>query len=734
MKRRWLCGILTVCLLFCMVPGFPLQTSAYVEMGVTQELVDFIKQLEGFSSKPYWDYSQWTVGYGTKCPDEKRDEYKANGIPEAEAEALLRQEIKDFEDEVNDYGKKHDLTFKQHEFDALVSLSFNCGGTWKWERYWSDDGALHQAVTGGATGDELIYAFVLWSKPHRNYNNKTRRLAEANMYLNGVYRAHNDPQGDLIPENYKYIFLDGNGGEVAFAIQGYDASEKPGIKGTFTKIPTGVDAEGNPFVYEFAGWYTASEGGTLVETLDGSLADGTALYAQWKDPQGNIVALPKGDVVDRLEITITGDQVNVRSGPGSYYTKVGTVAKNTQVVISETYEFNGTTWGKIPGGWVSLDYSNYKEVLEALKPAPVWPQAGTVTNNGVNVRSEPSTEKAETVQYKVNIGDRVTISETYVGTDYTWGKLEDGNWICMTYVKLDSQQEEEAPPAPYVTGIELLKLPTRTDYVQMQDGLDLRGSVLKISYSDGTISAVTLTSKMVTFSNAQLGEATVQVSYEGFTTSFKVNVVKATVTFTSYDGSVLSQTQYAYGETVAVPEAPVKPGDDAGEYRFMGWTPAVTACAGDATYTPKYELIIQEPGYLPGDFDGSEGVDENDADYLLGYLLFPEWYPIAIPGDVDGNGLVDENDADYLLGYLLFPEWYPLHVEEVTPDPDAPDTTDPAPSDPVATDPAPTDPAPTDPVATDPAPTDPAPSDPAATDPAATDPTSTTPEGSEGET
>ncbi len=54
--------------------------SAASEMSVSDEFVEFLKKEEGFAAKPYWDYSQWTVGYGTKCPSDMLDEYKEKGI------------------------------------------------------------------------------------------------------------------------------------------------------------------------------------------------------------------------------------------------------------------------------------------------------------------------------------------------------------------------------------------------------------------------------------------------------------------------------------------------------------------------------------------------------------------------------------------------------------------------------------------------------------------------------
>ena len=44
------------------------------DMSVRDELIGILKKEEGFSAKPYWDYGQYTVGYGTRCPDEMLEE------------------------------------------------------------------------------------------------------------------------------------------------------------------------------------------------------------------------------------------------------------------------------------------------------------------------------------------------------------------------------------------------------------------------------------------------------------------------------------------------------------------------------------------------------------------------------------------------------------------------------------------------------------------------------------
>lgn len=61
-----------------------------------------------------------------------------------------------------------------------------------------------------------------------------------------------------------------------------------------------------------------------------------------------------------------------------------------------------------------------------------------------------------------------------------------------------------------------------------------------------------------------------------------------------------------------------------------------------------------------GDLDGDDAVDEDDAIYLLQFVLMPELFPVTQNADIDGNGIIDEDDAIYLLQHVLMPELFPL--------------------------------------------------------------------------
>ena len=67
--------------------------------------------------------------------------------------------------------------------------------------------------------------------------------------------------------------------------------------------------------------------------------------------------------------------------------------------------------------------------------------------------------------------------------------------------------------------------------------------------------------------------------------------VNYVVTFKNADGSIISQANYHYGDTVVVPENPSMPGgENECTFTFLGWDYEVTAANCDATYTATYSM------------------------------------------------------------------------------------------------------------------------------------------------
>lgn len=230
------------------------------DMTASRDCLALLKQEEGFDEYPYWDYGQWTVGYGTRCPGDRLEHYGTSGIDEQAAEALLQSHLSGLYTELNRFADKYSLEWTQNQFDALVLFSYNCGTGWIYEQ----NGIFHNAIRQMATGNDLIGSFALWCGAGgqiREYLLR-RRLCEANIWLNAVYSQQP-------PEDYCYVFYDANGGTVSSGSQGYH--------GTITAEPALLPTYPG---HTFLGWYTQKMGGDRVTVLDKTI-HGKTLYAHW---------------------------------------------------------------------------------------------------------------------------------------------------------------------------------------------------------------------------------------------------------------------------------------------------------------------------------------------------------------------------------------------------------------------------------------------------------------------
>ena len=54
--------------------------------------------------------------------------------------------------------------------------------------------------------------------------------------------------------------------------------------------------------------------------------------------------------------TVTGDNVNIRSGPGTKYDSVGSVSSGDEIEILAQFTINDVTWGCTEKGWICMDY------------------------------------------------------------------------------------------------------------------------------------------------------------------------------------------------------------------------------------------------------------------------------------------------------------------------------------------------------------------------------------------
>lgn len=80
-------------------------------------------------------------------------------------------------------------------------------------------------------------------------------------------------------------------------------------------------------------------------------------------------------------------------------------------------------------------------------------------------------------------------------------------------------------------------------------------------------------------------EATGDATY---TATYTATLNEYTITFVDEDGAELQSDKVAYGTVPTAPADPTKAADNGYTYDFAGWTPAVVAVTGNATYTATY--------------------------------------------------------------------------------------------------------------------------------------------------
>jgi len=141
---------------------------------VGKDLKTIVKHFEaggapgGFHRAAYWDFGQWSIGYGTKAK-------KGEVIDQAEAERRLESELAMHRKRVMDFSARSGMKLAPHEIDALTSFDYNTG-------------RLEQLTAGGTRSKEEIAEKMLL---YRNADGQRlrglerRRQAERTLFLKG---------------------------------------------------------------------------------------------------------------------------------------------------------------------------------------------------------------------------------------------------------------------------------------------------------------------------------------------------------------------------------------------------------------------------------------------------------------------------------------------------------------------------------------------------------------------
>lgn len=153
------------------------------QYSTSEDGLKMLKRLEGYSKYAYWDYHQWSIGYGTRCEE---NEYP-DGITEEEATRLLLNVLVVYETYLDGFLDANSITVTQPQYDALVSFTYNLGNIW----IRSDDFKLRDILLGGISGyteQEIEDAFLEFVSAGGQVVTGLiqRRETEAAMFISGT--------------------------------------------------------------------------------------------------------------------------------------------------------------------------------------------------------------------------------------------------------------------------------------------------------------------------------------------------------------------------------------------------------------------------------------------------------------------------------------------------------------------------------------------------------------------
>ena len=271
----------------------------YRTMSPSQKIIDVIKDFEGFRSKAYWDNSQWTYGYGTRAPS------SGATISRAEAERLLRKVLEEnYGKTVNDFCKKNGKQPTQQQFDALLDLTYNVGGSW------TTGSAVPNVVLNPATALDLVKGFGAWCRSGGgvSYVHVNRRIREALIYLYGEYYlayGNQDCKSDLkVVDNddlphFKAVIFKTNSGKLSNGKTDYAGYYPVG-----DYYRAFIDAERSG--YTLVGWKitkrsndSVSNGGRI--SIWNKVEENLELTAVWE--KGSFTVAPEEPPVDYVDPT-----------------------------------------------------------------------------------------------------------------------------------------------------------------------------------------------------------------------------------------------------------------------------------------------------------------------------------------------------------------------------------------------------------------------------------------------
>lgn len=256
-ERRYVKRILAWALIVAAVCACLAGSCLATVLKTTESGIQFIKSHEGFSARKYWDYSQYSIGYGTSCG---AWEYP-NGITVEQADALLRGRLVKMEASLDAFLEKNQLQLSPAQYDALMSFTYNVGTSWM-----SGCRLSRMLIQGNFTESDFASALGVWCHAGKRIHNGLvlRRIREIQLFLYEDYTGTGS-------KAYNYVIYDPGGGTADADIFYYPAGDAYG------SLPSAFMSK-----REFIGWFTP-QGIQLLDT--DIVAENLTVTARWQNPR-----------------------------------------------------------------------------------------------------------------------------------------------------------------------------------------------------------------------------------------------------------------------------------------------------------------------------------------------------------------------------------------------------------------------------------------------------------------
>ncbi len=310
------------------------------QMSISENGLSLIKEFEGFLQYAQWDYSQWSIGYGTGVD---KDAYP-DGITEAEADMLLRNVVLRYEGYVNNFLSKYDVEVTQNQYDALVSFTYNLGNVWSYDSQVTIRDYLINGISN-YTAEEIKDAFGLWCKAGgQTLEGLVRRRArEAELFLSD----HDYNEDSKTSEKWRMTSATG----VRLRSDSTTSAEIIDVI-PYKYVVTVTEKKEN-------------EGFLWGRTIYGGKSGWTVLdYADHVSGEIDVDEKIIDDIVENWRIT-SSDGVNLRLKPGLSAQIAGVIEYNQIIPVYEKEEADGYLWGRTnykgKPGWCVLNYAQKAE-------------------------------------------------------------------------------------------------------------------------------------------------------------------------------------------------------------------------------------------------------------------------------------------------------------------------------------------------------------------------------------